>query len=384
MRDSVLLLIGALVLSGGLIGCGHGGEASSEAESQAEVPRNVRVLELASTQLDEHLAISGTVHPVRGTDLSAEESGRVAAIPHDKGAIVRKGDPLITLDRRLLETEMKAAESSLALAAYNADRTRRLFEANSVSNIEMLQADTQLRQAEAAANGARIRYERAAIEAPFQGIVADRFVELGQLVAPGMPVARIVDPYVLKLTASVTERDVAYIEPGSAAVVRFDGMDEPVVGHVNWVGFEADPRTGKFGVEIHIENPDLTLRPGVVGTARIIKETYANVIIIPRDAIMQRSGQSIAYVIEQDHARERILALGPDQGLMVVVAAGLRSGDQLVVRGQREIREGSAVIVQEKSTASDGTSPGDPEVVTQGQTDPLTWNASATPEGEGR
>lgn len=382
MRNSVLLLIGTWILAGGLAGCGGGGNASDAV--QTEVPRNVRVLELAQRQLEEHLTFSGTVRPVRGADLSSEESGRVAALPHDKGALVREGDPLVTLDRRLLEAEMKAADASRALAEYNEDRTRQLFEANSVSNIEMLQAETQLSQAKAAADAARIRYERAAVAAPFHGIVTDRYVELGQLVAPGTPVARIVDPYVLKLTGAVTEREVPFIEAGRTALVRFEGLEEPVLGRVQWVGFEADPRTGKFGVEIHIDNPNLALRPGVVGTARIVKESHADVIIIPRDAVVQRSGQAIAYVVEQDRARERVLSLGADQGLMVVVEEGLRSGDQLVVRGQREIRDGSAVIVQEKSVALDGTTPGDPTVVTQDQTDPLTWNASTIRAGEGQ
>lgn len=383
MRDSVLLLIGTLILVGGLAGCGQGGSAS-DAVQQAEVPRNVRVLELAQTQLDEHLTFSGTVRPVRGTDLAAEESGRVAALPHDKGALVRKGEALVTLDRRLLEAEMKATEASRALAEYNEDRTRQLYEANSVSKIELLQAETQLSQAKAAADAARIRFERAAVTAPFHGIVTDRYIELGQLVAPGTPVARLVDPYVLKLTGAVTEREVPYLEPGRPALVRFDGMAQPILGRVQWVGFEADPRTGKFGVEIHIDNPNLALRPGVVGTARILKESHADVIIIPRDAVLQRSGQAVAYVVEASRAQERILSLGPDQGLMVVVEKGLGPGDQLVVRGQREIRDGSAVIIQEKSVALDGTTPGDPTVVTQDQTDPLTWNASTTPEGEGQ
>ncbi len=347
--------------AGGAAGKGRAGAA------MAEVPRNVRVLTLAPTELEEYLIISGPAAPLRGTDLSAEEGGQVAEIRHDKGARVRKGDTLILLDRRLLEAEMHSAEAAVALASYNADRTRQLFEANSISQIELLDAETRERQAQAAADAARIRFERAAITAPFEGLVADRFVELGQLVAPGTRVGRIVDPYVLKLEGSVTEQEVRRIYQGETAVVSFEGVPEPVEGRVHFIGFEANPTTGKFAVEIRVNNPDLAVRPGVVGRARVLKTTHTDVLAVPRDAVQLTGGLPIAYVVEGDRARRRDLTLGASQGLMVIVEQGLAIGERLVVRGQRELRDGSLVNVQEVATSPDGTMPGDPEVVTQGQ-----------------
>jgi membrane fusion protein (multidrug efflux system) len=299
---------------------------------------------------------------LRGTDLSAEEGGTVAEIPCDKGARIKKGDTLLLLDRRLLEAEMHSALANLDLATYNADRMRQLFEANSVSQIELLDAQTRESQARAAADAARIRYDRAAISAPFDGLVA-----LGQLVAPGMPVARIVDPYVLKLEGSVTEQEVRSIYQGETATVWFEGVEEPVEGRVHVVGFEANPATGKFPVEIRVSNPDLRVRPGVVGRGRVLKTTHEGVLAVPRDAVLLVGGAPVAYVVEGDRARRRDLTLGASQGLMVIVEQGLATGERLVVRGQRELRDGTLVAVQEVATSPDGTMPGDPQVVTQTQ-----------------
>jgi RND family efflux transporter MFP subunit len=380
--DKIAALAAIALLAFGLAsGCAPSGGNSSAEEGSAEVPRNVRVLTLAESELEQYLTISGPTRPLRGTDLSAEEGGRVIGIPHEKGAPVRAGDELVVLDRRLLAAEMNAAQANVELQTYNAESLRQLLEANSASEIELRQAETTRRGAAAQAEVAAIRYERAAITAPYDGIVADRYVELGQLVAPGTPVARIADPSRLILDGAVSEREVHVLADGTPAKVLFDGVDGTAAGTVAWVGFEAHPTTGKFKVEIQIDNPRHSLRPGVIARARILTGTLEDVITIPRDAIVQRSTGPVAYVVQDGVAEERALRLGPDQGLMVVVEEGLASGEHLVVRGQREIHQGSAVVVREEATAADGTVAGDPQVVSQSNTVAERWNATSGSEG---
>lgn len=373
---SVMIVIIILLLGG----C-SGNRPPSAGE---EVPRNVRVLTVAPGDLDETVVISGPAEPARGTDLAAEEGGRVARIERDKGSVVAAGQTILSLDRALLEAESRAAEARRDLSAYNEDRVRRLFEERSVSEIEMRDAEAQLAQLAAAADAARIRYERAATRAPYAGIVAERYVELGQTVVPGQPVARIVDPYVLKLRGSVTEREVRAIDEGEPAQVLFAGLDEPVRGTVRWIGIEADPMSGKFGVDIEIENPDMEVRPGVIGTARVLKRLHRGVLAVPRDAILQQARGPVAFVVEDSVARRRTLRLGPDQGLMVIVEEGLAAGDLLVVRGQREIHDGSRVLVQEEATRPDGTTDADPEVIRQAETVSDRWRSKPGPDAESR
>jgi RND family efflux transporter MFP subunit len=302
---------------------------------------------------------------MRGTDVSAEEAGTVYAIPHDKGDRVARGDVLVELDRRLLAAEMAAARDDLALRAHTAENTVALFEAGKVSETEKLSAEAARSQAEAAHRIATLRWERAAVKAPFAGVVTDRYAEPGQLVAPGMPVARVIDPYVLKLAGTVSEREVAWLSEGATATVVLEGMNGRVAGEVAWVGFEADPVSGKFKVEVHVDNADLALRAGVVARARIHKLTHENALAVPRDAVMH-TGEGVAvYVIEGDRAALRRISLGPDQGLMVVVADGLRAGERVVVRGHRDLVDGALVSVTEQAEARDGSNGDDPAEVVE-------------------
>jgi membrane fusion protein (multidrug efflux system) len=356
-----VLLLSAVVGATSLGGCSSGDADGTEAPP--ERAHNVRVLELARTDLEESIVISGPLRPVRGTDIATQESGVIRSLPADRGSVVRQGQVVVMLDRRLLESEMKSAEATRILHEYNEERTRRLFEANSVSRQEMLRVHTELQRAGESERVARLRYERAAIKAPFDGMVADRYIEVGELVSPGMRVARIVDPFTLKLVGSVTEAEVASIEKDAPAQVSLDAAGVLIDGAVSYVGIEASPANGKFTVEVMVENPDLLLRAGVVARARVRKAVHGDVIAIPRDAIVRTPDGLRVYVVEEDRAIPRSIELGADQGLMVEVRRGLVPGDRLVVRGQRQLAPEGLVAVQEVATARDGSIATDPPEV---------------------
>jgi len=351
----LLLLSAALLISG----CAP----EQQADAPAEVARNVRVLDLAPSDVTEYLEITGPVAPVRGAVISAEESGSVFSVPHDKGDAVNKGDVLVELDRRLLAAELGAARAAVELQDYNAEKVASLHEADKVSRLELLTARNNAAQARAQLAMVERRYERSAVSAPFAGLVTDRFVEPGELVSIGTPVARVVDPTELKLIGVVTERDVAQVNQGAAVRVALDGSDSQVDGVVDWVGFEADPVTGKFKVEILIANADGALRSGVVGRGRIERALHHGVIAIPRDAVLSTPEGTAVYVIDGDRARLRPVVLGADQGLMVLVLSGLAEQERLVVRGQRDLIEGALVKVTETAAGGDGSSSGDPDQI---------------------
>jgi len=369
MKRESMKIVRRWVLAGGFLasvlvaGCGE----QSQTESPGEVPRNVRVLTLGEESVSEFFEISGPVAPVRGTDLSAQESGPVVAIPIGKGEAVAQGKIILELERGILKAELDAAQAALDMQSYNVDKVRQLHGAGKVSRIELLTAESSFAQAQAMVGVLQERYDRAGIRAPFDGVVVDRYVELGQLVNPGQRVVRILDPYTLKLEAYLTDTQVQWITVGESATIQLGETRETASGVVSWVGFEADRMTGKFKVEIEIPNPHLKYHSGVIGRARLGKNLASNVVAIPRDAVLPGRIGPTAFVVENDRAILRRLELGADQGLMVVVLEGLAAGERLVVRGHRDLRDGSLVRVTETATTADGTMPDDPANVAADQ-----------------
>lgn len=350
------LIMAALTLLGGC----------RQEETQAEVPQkatNVRVVELRGGSLTEVTEITGPIMPVHGTDLSAEEMGPVVSLAATKGQRVTAGEVILLQDRDILAAEMKANEAQAHVAEFNLDKVQKLFDAEKISRIELLDSQATAQQARAAADISRRRFERAAIKAPFDGIITDRYVELGQLLTPGQPAVRVIDPSLLKLEAYLTDDQVRWARPGTTAEVIFGDGGVSANGTVTWVGMEADRATGKFKLEIQIPNPEGRLRSGVIGRARLPKATRQDVIAIPRDAVVPyRHGDSV-FLVEGDRALRRPVLLGPDQGGLVTVRRGLAEGEKLIVRGQRALGDSTLVRVVETATRPDGMLPTDPEVL---------------------
>ncbi len=349
-----------VILMVGMTGC----KPEPETEEVVEIPRNVRTLQLQTSSLEEYFEVAGPVRPVRGTDIHAEESGTVGVIANDKGQQIQAGAVLIELDRSLLAAELAAGRANFEWQQYNVEKTQQLFDAGKISRIELLGAKAEFARAKSVFEVADVRYGRAAIKAPYAGLVVDRFVELGELVNPGQRVARLIDPYTLKLEAYLTETEVGWVSEGSPAEVTLQGSEQIASGRLHWVGFEAEPLSGKFQVEIYIDNRDLQYHSGMIGRAKLKKSDLAEMIVIPRDALLTRNIGTSVFVVRQDsRAYLQKVTLGPDQGLMVLVVDGLNVGDRIVVRGQRDLKDGNLVDVTEVADAADGSARTDPEVV---------------------
>jgi len=324
-----------------------------------ETPRNVRVVELSPSQMIEYFEISGPVAPVRGAVLSSQESGSVVKLAAAKGQIVSKGEIIVEQDRGILAAEMESAAAHLDAQNYNVDKIRKLNKAGKVSRMELLNAESAFEQAKSLADISRERFQRAAVRAPFDGVIVERFVELGQLLLPGQPVVRIIDPSILKLEGYLTDQEVAWVQVGTTASVEMGENRGFAEGQVTWVGLEADRMTGKFKMELEIPNPDGHLRSGIIGRAKISKNVLNDVLSIPRDAVMHSRGGTTVFVVEGDRASRRQIDLGADQGAMVTVDQGLKAGEKLVVRGHRSLRDSSLVSVTEIATSKDGMMSGD-------------------------
>lgn len=329
-------------------------------ETAPEIPRNVRIIELSPGQMVEYFEISGPVAPVRGSILSSQEAGAVVQLAAAKGEHVSEGGIIVLQDRAILQAEKTSAAANLEAQSYNVDKVRKLNKAGKVSRMELLNAESLYEQARSHATITRDRFERAAIRAPFDGVIVERFVELGQLLLPGQPVVRLIDPSVLKLEAYLTDLEVSWVKVGTEAEVEMGENKILAPAVVTWVGLEADRMTGKFKMELEIPNPDGKLRSGIIGRAKISKNTLEGILSVPRDAVMHSSIGTFAFVVEGDRALLRYIKLGADQGSLVTVDEGLEIGDKMVVRGHRSLRDSSLVNITEISKRKDGLMVHDP------------------------
>ena len=331
-----------------LNGCGAP-EADGAAESVEESGRvvNVEVLEVGPASFVEVIRLTGTVAANRDVTVSAEESGVVIELLVEKGALVAAGQPLLRIDDRVLASQVAQARAQAALAREVWDRRRRLFEEDKVgSELSYLEAKYNAEQAQAALATLQHRLERAVVSAPVKGVLDARLVEVGTMVGPGTPVARIVDMDPVKVMGGVPERYAADIRVGARATVTFDAFEgQQFTGNIGFVGAAIESSNRTFPVEFRLPNPGRAVKPEMVAHIEVVRRVLDGALMVPQEALVRAEDGYVLFVIVADHAEARSVVLGPSQHNQAVITSGIEAGDRVVVVGQKQLAADDRVRV---------------------------------------
>ena len=352
---AVLGVVSVLALSIGAVACGSASEAQDTRAPDSAQVDGVRVLNVETWTVRaepyaEQVTVTGTVEADRDVTVASEESGIVREVYVERGARVAAGQPVARIDDRVLRAQYDQARSEAALAQETYERQRRLWEDEKIgTEIAYLRAKYGAETAEANARVLAARLDRTVVRAPIAGVLEDRMIEVGSMVGPGTPVARILDVDPLKVTAGVPERYAADIRPGTGAIVGLEtGPAGEIRGRVRFVGSAVDERNRTFAVEIDVPSGG-GLKPGVVARVSLPRRTLEEAILVPRDAVLRSETGYIAYVVtgqgDELVAEARPVTTGSGHDGRVLIESGLEPGDRVVVVGQQQLANGDRVRV---------------------------------------
>jgi len=206
-------------------------------------------------------------------------------------------------------------------------------------------ASAQFRAATAQMHEAQKRLADTRLLAPISGFVGMRRIDVGDTVGAGTPVIAVLDLNPVKVRLGVPEAEIGKVHEGARATVTIPSLDNrQFEGKVEVVGVAAEPSSRTYTVKVVVPNPEHVLRAGLVSQARIFGSATVNVLTVPGDAIL-RDAQGVVHVYIYDASRNRVylrrVEVGAPVGSEVEIRAGLDAGEQVVVAGQQNVREGS-------------------------------------------
>jgi RND family efflux transporter MFP subunit len=357
---AALALVGALTL--GSLACGSGPKAGEtaaagvEAQSSSEAPPvNVSIDKIVPTSLKDELQLAGRLEPWVEVDVSTELGGTVQEVGFEKGRRVSQGQVLARIGTDLLEASLEEAEAELVAAEANYNKTKELFARQAVPRQELVSGTSSYKRAEARVTGARLRVERSILKAPVAGIAVTREVEPGEVVTPGSRVTVIHQVSRLKATAGIPENDIPYFKVGGDAKLQIDAYPgRDFRGRIYFLGPAATEQNRSFPVEIEVDNGAGELRPGMIVRVSLVRRVFDDAIVVPRDAVLERDRGNVVFVLDGDRAQQRAVSTGPSESGRIVVLDGLRSGEDLIVSGHRNLVDGQRVRPVNNGAATEG------------------------------
>lgn len=334
---------------------------------------------IAQAQLEDwraQLDLTGTLTAVRRSALSTEVDGRVLELLVDEGDEVEPGQLLLRLDARLAEIDRDAAAARLAEAeARHRDAMRvrdellRLKQGRHASETDIESAIAQVEIAAASLAAARAEQARAEellarhqLKAPFGGMIVAKGTEEGQWLQRDESALELVEMDLLRVRATLPQRDYQRVAPGAPARVRFDALPDRVFeGEVAARVAAGDSRSRIFPLLIDLPNPEHLLAPGMSARAQVeTREGKTSVLTLPKDAVVvDVSGTRQVWRVEALDGESIVqpvkIAVGRASGGRVeVLDGGLAAGDQVVLLGNEQLKPGQRVSVQQ--------APGQPDI----------------------
>lgn len=357
MKHKIYIVLIALLATGS-VACKPEEAAEADTEVMA-IP--VETMTVQQKPFIDRVEVSGVVEPIHEVKVSAEAAGRVLSAPFEEGEKIKRGKLLLRVDSDLNSAQIALLESQLSTAKREFERTKKLASQGLATPQQLDQASAQVDSAGLSIKQAKVGMGKTNVRSPIEGWVATKSVEKGEYVNPGAPLAHIVDYSTVKVNAAIPESDIRFIEENRPVEVYLPALDLSVEGKVHRRGIVATPNTRTFPVEIHVDNKDLKLLPGMRARVVVPRKDWGNVVLVPRDAILEGFNRREAMVLPTDgkegKAELHVVKLGPARGEVVVVAEGLKSGDRLIVKGHRSIVDGTLVKVVADRTASEPEKP---------------------------
>jgi len=168
------------------------------------------------------------------------------------------------------------------------------------------------------------------------------------MVAPGTPVARLVDADPLKVTAGIPERYAGEIRTGVPVTVSFDNGAE-VAGQIGFTSSMIDSANRTFAVEVRVGNAGGALKPGMVARLRVTRGVTESALLVPRDAVLRAQSGYVVYVATERDGRwvaeSRTVEMDTGDGRRVVIRSGLAAGDRVIVSGQQQVANGDLIRI---------------------------------------
>ena len=318
-------------------------------------PVIVEIEEIINIEISPSIWISGSIISRNDSKISSEVGGKIVELL-DVGEKVMKGDIIAKIENTKyqlnyneIKSEIEPIESLLNFYTSETERLKKLAGNNNAAKnqLEKIQADknesvAKIKLIKSKLKTAADLLDRTIIRSPFDGVIADRFRSLGEVVEPNVEIIRLVDIENIEIKSHIQKKSLPYVNIGDTLEIQIDSS--LLKGVVNKVIPVGDDISRLYEIRVQINNETLPVGAAVKVSCPINQKQ--NVLVISRDALVIRQSGIVIYRINnQDRAELIPIETGISNTKYIQVIGNINFGDKIVVRGNERLRPGQAVKI---------------------------------------
>lgn len=314
--------------------------------------KSLEVITVKSEDFKSYYEVQGLINADEEVVISSEIPGRLTSLNIELGSNVSKGQLIGTVDTEATEKQIEELRKSIELANDVFDRQKRLWDQNIGSEIQYLQAKNNKERLEKSLVSAQTALKKSKIYAPMSGSIALLMAEKGEVVAPGVPIARMMSTSRVKLVGDVPEKFVRNVKKNDKVLVKVPTLDYSNEAAVSRIGNYVHPNNRTFEVEVKLGNPGSLLKPNLLALMYINDYTAKNAIVLDQNLVQQDiSGEYFVFTVKEDNGKfkveKRIVEMGRTYEGRVEIKSGIAENDKVIKSGISYLAEDQEIKIRE-------------------------------------
>ena len=307
----------------------------------------VTVSPVVSENFKHYVEVQGSIDAKNSVMVSPKSGGVLTSVLVKEGDYVKQGATMARVDNSVMKESIAEVQNQLALANTVYEKQARLWEQKIGTEIQYLQAKNNKEALEKKIATLNTQLGQSNIAAPISGVVDQVIAKVGEMAAPGAPIARVVNLSNLKVVAKVADSYVASVKKGDEVIVKFPDLDQEYKARITFVSTTVDPLTRTFRIEANLPSSN-SLKPNMLAQVQSNDATKKDALVIDQNLVQSTENGTVVYVAENEGgkkvAKSRTVKTGLSYNGQIEILAGLKAGDQLITQGYQDVADGQAVI----------------------------------------
>ena len=312
-------------------------------------PIKVYAMEVCQTHDIKTVPYIGRVAASRTVSPTPAYPGTLASIDFSEGELVEEGEQIASIHSQTINSSLEMAQATLSQAQDGYERMMQMYKEGGVPEIQKIEIETKLAQAQAAYKAAADALDKCSVKAPFKGVVEKVYQEPGIEISPAQALMKISDINTITVNIPVPENEISGVKTGDSADVYVPALDLSFSANVSVKGVSASKISHTYNCILKPQTNIKGLLPGMVCKV-YLKNKSNNLIIIPLDCVMTDNlGRYVWLVDKEGVVSKRRIEVDEFSSKGIIVTSGLKEGDAVVIQGRRKISTGMKVeVVKEK------------------------------------
>lgn len=315
-----------------------------------ERTKTVGVQSFPPSVFKSYIDVQGSVTADQELYINAKMPGTAESILIKTGDQIKEGQVVLTMDDAVVKQGMAELDAQLAFATDLYEKQKALWDQKIGTEVQYLSAKNNKESLEKRITTTKEQMDMSKVKAPISGVIDEVMVKPGQTIAPGVPIARLVNFSKLKINANVPESYAGRIKPGNAIKIFFPDIQKEFDSRVSYVSPVINKVNRTFNTEAALPANMSGILPNMISILKIVDYTNPNAFVLPINLLQQDSHGDYIMVADSSaggwKAAKKMITIGKFYNDLVEVKSGIDANSKVITSGYQDLIEGENLSIQ--------------------------------------